>query len=40
MEQELYSLIKKLYIDDNKTMQEIQDITGINRKMIERAIKK
>ena len=39
MEQELYSLIKKLYVNDNKTMQEIQDITGINRKKVSKILK-
>lgn len=39
MEQELYSYIKKLYIEEKKTMQEIQDITRINRKKISKILK-
>ena len=39
MEQKVYSYKKKLYIENKKTMQEIQDITGINRKRVSKILK-
>ena len=40
MDEELYRQIEDLYINKNKTMQEIQDITGVNRKIVSKELKK
>ena len=40
MDKELYRQIEDLYVNKKKTMQEIQNITGVNRKIVSKELKK